>query len=175
LYRAAALILILLAGAAVFVVAWPGREPVHALQTPEVRAAPEVFEKARSQGGPGGAATGRTPVEREVKIGDFEPPEHVPEYDILEERPDRREGARAARLLIDTTSRSQEDFTLIARDLKARYSDYDAVSAEFTDTEDLLDYNGGALIFNTYKGVDYMGYIFGPPNDEGYYVMAAEE
>jgi hypothetical protein len=167
LYRRAAVILALLAIAAVFVAAWPGQEPVRALQTPEVRPAPEVFEKARGQGGPGG--------EGEVKIGDFEAPERVPYYEILEERPDERDGARAARLLIDTRSRSEEDFTLIARDLKARYSDYDAVSAEFTDTEDLLDYNGGALIFNTYEGVDYMGYIFGPPNTDGYYVTAAEE
>ena len=60
---------------------------------------------------------------------------------------------------MDTRSRSQEDFTLIAQDLKARYSNLDAVSAEFMDTEDLLDYNGGALIFNTYEGVDYMGYL----------------
>ena len=46
-------------------------------------------------------------------------------------------------------SRSEEDFTLIARDLKARYSNYDAISAQFTDTSDLFDYNGVALIFNT--------------------------
>lgn len=165
--------MVLLAGAAVFVAAWPGQEPVHALQTPEVRTAPEVFEKMRNTGG---AGSGRAPGAGEaIKIGSFEAPERVPEYEILEERPDRRVGARAARLLIDTRSRSQRDFTLIARDLKARYSDYDAVTAEFTDTEDVLDYNGGALIFNTYKGVDYMGYIFGPPNDEGYYVEAAEE
>ena len=169
------MILVLLAGAAAFIAAWPGQEPVQALQTPEVHTAPELFEKTPGRGGPDGAATGRAPGAREVKIGDFDPPERVPEYEILEERPDRRGGARAARLLIDTTSRSQEDFTLIARDLKARYADYDAVSAEFTDTKDLLDYNGGALIFNTYEGVDYMGYIFGPPNDEGYYVMAADE
>jgi hypothetical protein len=165
-------IVVLLAGAAVLVAAWPGQEPVHALQTPEVRTAPVVFEKI---GNPGSAESGRAPGAGEVKIGDFEAPERVPEYEILEERPDRREGARAARLLIDTRSRSQKDFTLIARDLKARYSDYDAVTAEFTDTEDVLDYNGGALIFNTYEGVDYMGYIFGPPNDEGYYVKAADE
>jgi hypothetical protein len=168
LYRTAAAILALLAIAAILVAAWPGQEPVRALQTPEVRPAPEVFEPARS-------TTTRRAGEDEVKIGGFEAPERVPYYEILEERPDERDGARAARLLIDTRSRSQEDFTLIARDLKARYSDYDAVSAEFTDTEDLLDYNGGALIFNTYKGVDYMGYIFGPPNDEGYYVQAADE
>lgn len=174
MYRKVAVILALLAGAAIFLATWPGQEPVQALQTPEVRPAPQVFEKARSTDGPEGVATGRAPGADEVKIGDFEAPERVPEYEILEERPDRRDGARAARLLIDTRSRRQEDFTLIARDLKARYSDLDAISVEFTDTEDLLDYNGGALIFNTYDGVDYMGYIFGPPNDEGYYVEAAE-
>jgi hypothetical protein len=168
-------ILVLLAGAAVFVAAWPSQEPVQALQTPELQPAPEVFEEERSTGDTGGAVTGRAPGADEVKIGDFDPPERVPYYEILEERPDERDGARAARLLIDTTSRSQEDFTLIAQDLKARYSNLDAVSAEFTDTEDLLDYNGGALIFNTYEGVAYMGYIFGPPNQEGYYVKAAEE
>lgn len=172
MYRKVAVILVLVAG--VFFVAWPGQEPVRALQTPEVRPAPEVFETARGQEGGGGTAVERKPGAGELKIGAFEAPERVPDYEILEERPDERDGARAARLLIDTRSRSQEDFTLIARDLKARYSDLDAVSAEFTDTEDLLDYNGGALIFNTYDGSDYMGYIFGPPNMDGYYVKAAE-
>lgn len=173
MYRIVAVILVLVAGAGVFLVAWPGQEPVRALQTPEIRTAPEVFETSRSPEG-GGRAAERRPRAGEFKIGDFEAPERVPEYEILEERPDERDGARAVRLLIDTRSRSQEDFTLIARDLKAHYSDLDAVSAEFTDTEDLLDYNGGALIFNTYAGSDYMGYIFGPPNTDGYYVKAAE-
>ena len=57
---------------------------------------------------------------------------------------------------------------------------------EFTDTEDVLFYNddpitrdlleyyGGALIFNTYDGADYLGYIYGPPNMDGYYVKAVE-
>jgi hypothetical protein len=90
------------------------------------------------------------------------------------------------RLLIDTRSREEEEFVLIARDVKSRYSDYDAVSVEFTDTEDVLFYNddpltrdllvyyGGALIFNTYEGVLYLGYIYGPPNLDGYYVKAAD-
>jgi hypothetical protein len=34
-------------------------------------------------------------------------------------------------------------------------------------TRDMLDYHGGALIFNTYEGVDYLGYIYGPPNWTG--------
>jgi hypothetical protein len=105
---------------------------------------------------------------------------------VLEKSTDGREGARAARLLIDTRSREEEEFVLIARDLKFRYSDYDAVTVEFTDTEDLLFYNddpttrdllayyGGALIFNTYDGVQYLGYVYGPPNMDGYYVKAAD-
>ena len=80
----------------------------------------------------------------------------------------------------------EEEFVLIARDLKARYFDYDAVSVEFTDTEDLLFYNddpitrdllayyGGALIFNTYDGVYYLGYVYAPPNMDGYEVSAAD-
>jgi hypothetical protein len=113
-------------------------------------------------------------------------PNHVPDYEILEEKADGRDGARAVRLLIDTRAREEEEFVLIARDLKVRYSAYDAVSAQFTDTEDVLFYNddaltrdllayyGGALIFNTYEGVDYLGYIYGPPNMDGYYVKAAD-
>jgi hypothetical protein len=93
---------------------------------------------------------------------------------------------RVARLLIDTRSRGEEQFVLITRDLKSRYSDYDAVSVEFTDTEDVLFYNddprtrdllsfyGGALIFNTYDGASYIGYIYTPPNMDGYYVRAAD-
>jgi hypothetical protein len=109
-----------------------------------------------------------------MRIGSFEKPEQVPEYEVLESLPADRDGAHAARLLVDTRSRSEEDFTLIARDLKARYSDYDAVSAEFTDTSDVFDYNGAALIFNTPAGAYYIGYIFGPPNTRGYYVTSAE-
>lgn len=169
MYRKAAVILALVAGAGVFFATWSGQEPVRALKMPEVRQAPEVFEVAR-----GAATVERTPDAGDLKIGDFEAPERVPDYEILEERPDERGGARAARLLIDTRAREEGDFVLITRDLKARYSDYDAVTAEFTDTTDVLGYNGGALIFNTYDGADYMGYIFGPPNMDGYYVKAAE-
>ena len=170
MYRTAAVILAL---AVVFFAVRPADEPVRALQSPKVRPAPEVFE------------IGRAP-EEELKIGSFEVPGRVPDYEVLEETLHEREGASAARLLIDTRSREEDEFVLIARDLKARYSDLDAVSAEFTDTEDmlfyngdeltrdLLDYHGGALIFNTYKGAGYLGYIYGPPNMDGYYVKAAD-
>lgn len=182
MYRIAAVILVFIA--VVFFVARQAGEPVRALQKPEVHAAPEVLEKV---GGPQGkTAPGPAADESELKIGDFEAPEHVPDYEILEESSDERDGARAARLLIDTHSREEEEFVLIARDLKSRYSDFDAVSVEFTDSEDVLFYNddpitrdllkyyGGALIFNTYEGADYLGYIYGPPNMDGYYVKAVE-
>ena len=81
---------------------------------------------------------------------------------------------RAARLLVDTRARSKADYELIAQDLKARYAEYDAVTAEFTDTETVLDYNGAALIFNTMQGSTYMGFLFGPINDKGYYVRPAD-
>jgi hypothetical protein len=150
-----------------------------------VRPAPEAFETAGGPSARGGIAVERAPDEGNLKIGGFEKPARVPDYEVLEEKIDERDGARAARLLIDTRSREEKDFVLIARDLKARYSDYDAVSAEFTDTEvlsyngdaitrDALAYYGGALIFNTYDGSTYLGYIYGPPNMEGYYVKAAD-
>jgi hypothetical protein len=175
-YRAAALILAIVV---VVIAVRLGEEPVRAIHKPEVRPAPEAFE---TMGATGGSASD----EGEQKIGDFEAPEYVPDYEILEKSLDAREGAIAVRLLIDTRSRKEEYFALIARDLKARYSDYDAVSVEFTDTEDLLfydedlvskdllPYHGGALVFNTYDGALYLGYIYGPPNKDGYYVSAAD-
>ena len=177
MYRAAALILVLVA--VVFFATQLAEEPVRALQKPEVRPAPKVFEPAAGAVGPG-------PDGGDLKIGDFEAPERVPDYKVLDKSLDTRDGARAVRLLIDTRSREEEYFVLIARDLKSRYSDYDAVSVEFTDTEDVLFYNddpltrdllvyyGGALIFNTYEGAYYLGYIYGPPNMDGYYVKAAD-
>jgi hypothetical protein len=177
LYRAAALILVLVA--VVFFATQLAEEPVRALQKPEVRPAPKAFETAAGAVGPG-------PEGGNLKIGDFEAPERVPDYEVLEKSLDTRDGARAVRLLIDTRSREEEEFVLIARDVKSRYSDYDAVSVEFTDTEDVLFYNddpltrdllvyyGGALIFNTYEGALYLGYIYGPPNLDGYYVKAAD-
>ena len=184
MYRAAALILAFVA--IVFLAVRFAQEPVRALQKPEVRPAPEAFETAGASDAEGEDAGGPAPDKGELKIGDFEAPEHVPDYKVLEESPDSRDGARAMRLLIDTRSREEEYFVLIARDLKSRYSAYDAVSVEFTDTEDVLFYNddpqtkdlltyyGGALIFNTYDGALYLGYIYGPPNMDGYYVRAVD-
>ena len=184
MYRAAALVLALVA--VVFFAARLAEEPVRALQRPEVRPAPDAFETAGASGAQGGDAVGAGSDGGDLKIGDFEAPERVPDYEVLEKSLDSRDGARAVRLLIDTRSREEEHFVLIARDLKSRYSDYDAVSVEFTDTEDVLFYNddpitrdllayyGGALIFNTYDGVYYLGYVYGPPNMDGYYVKAAD-
>jgi hypothetical protein len=159
LRRAAVLVL----GAVAVVLLWrAGEAPVQALETPELRQAPEVFEEPLS-----------TAERAEIQtIGSFERPERVPTYEILEELPTGRAGARSARLLVDTRSRSQADLTLITRDLKARYALYDLVSVEFTDTSVVLDYNGGAVIVNTPVGSRRAGFIFAPPN-EGYYVVAA--
>ena len=184
MYRAVALILALVA--VIFFAARFAEEPVRALQKPEVRPAPAAYETAGVSGAQGGDAAGTGPDGGALKIGDFETPERVPEYEVLEKHLDTRDGARALRLLIDTRSREERYFVLIARDLKSRYSDYDAVSVQFTDTEDVLFYNddpltrdllvhyGGALIFNTYEGAYYLGYIYGPPNMDGYYVEAAD-
>jgi hypothetical protein len=184
LYRAAAGILALVA--VVFFAARLAEEPVRALQKPEVHPAPKAFETAEASGAQGGDAVAQGPDGGDLKIGGFAAPERVPEYEILEESTDGREGARAVRLLVDTRSREEEEFVLIARDVKSLYSDYDAISVEFTDTEDVLFYNddpitrdllayyGSALIFNTYDGAYYLGYIYGPPNMDGYYVKAAD-
>ena len=182
MYRVAALILALVA--VVFFAARFAEEPVQALQKPEVRPAPEAFSKA--SGAQGEDVVGSGTDVGDLKIGSFEAPERVPEYEVLEESFARRNDVRAARLLIDTRSREEEEFVLITRDLKSRYFAYDAVSVEFTDTEDLLFYNddpitrdllayyGGALIFNTYDGVYYLGYVYAPPNMDGYEVSAAD-
>jgi hypothetical protein len=114
--------------------------------------------------------------EREdLRLGDFEPPQYAPEYEIFEEQPVERYGAKTARLLVDTRARSEEDYALIARDIKSEYAALDAVSVEFTDTADALSYNGRALIFNTPCGSDYLGYIHHPPNNEGYHVIATQD
>ena len=184
MYRAVALILALVA--IVYFAVRLADDPVRALQQPEVRPAPEAFEPLGASGTEARDPGGAVPDAGDQKIGNFEAPGHVPDYKILEESLDRRDGARAMRLLIDTSAREEEYFVLITRDLKSRYSDYDALSVEFTDTEDLLFYNddprtrdllayyGGALIFNTYDGALYLGYIYGPPNTDGYYVTAAD-
>ncbi len=114
--------------------------------------------------------------EDEIRIGDFEPPEEeVPEYEIIEENPVERDGAEAVRLLVDTQARSEEDYTLITRDIKSRYAELDAASIEFTDTTGTLSYNGGAAIFNTPCGSDYIGYVYRPPNNEGYRVTVDKD
>ena len=97
----------------------------------------------------------------------------MPAYEILEESQTGSGDVRSARLLVDTRARSQEDFTLITRDLKARYAGYDFVSVEFTDLSVVLDYQGGAVIVNTPVGSRRAGFIFAPP-DKGYYVRAAD-
>jgi hypothetical protein len=186
LYRVAAVILTFLV--VLFAVRF-AEEPVRALQRPDVRPAPEAFETVGASGERGSAAVGPASDTGHQKIGNFEVPEFVPDYEIIQKNLDARDGAHAVRLLIDTSSRREEDFVLIARDLKSRFSEFDAVSVEFTDTEDLLFYNGdpddpvtsdllnyygGALIFNTYDGALYLGYVYGPPNTDGYYVSAAD-
>jgi hypothetical protein len=165
--RAAILVLIL--AAAVLVVWRPGEQPVRALRAPEVRAAPDILRVARSSSGDGGGSE----RSRVVRIGSFERPENVPQYRILEKTPTGSHGARAAWLLVDTRSRSREDFTLITRDIKARYADYDVVSIEFTDTSEVLDYLGGAIVFNTLVGAERAGFIYASPNS-GYIVRVAE-
>jgi hypothetical protein len=71
----------------------------------------------------------------DLRLGAFEPPEYVPEYETVDEQPVDRYGAEAARLLVNTRARSEEDYALIARDIKSDYAALDAVSVEFTDTE----------------------------------------
>ena len=66
---------------------------------------------------------------------------------------------------MDTRTKSEEGYALIARDIKARYSGYDAVTVKFTDLSvEGLPYNGGALIFNTPCGALVLGYVYGSPN-----------
>ena len=113
-------------------------------------------------------------VSDRVRIGAFAAPESVPEYEVVEEQPAGGDGTCAVRLLADTRSRSRADYVLITRDLKVRYADYDAASVEFIDLSATLDYLGGALIFNTPEGADFLGYTRFLPNPEGYVVSAAE-
>ncbi len=150
---------------------WAGDGPVRAVASPEVRDAPEPFaaEDVAAKG-----EEVRTPELASVRIGSFERPEEVPEYEILDERRNQRDGARGAWLLVDTRSRSEEEYALITRHLKARYARLDAVSIEFIDLTQTLRYNGAAVIFNTPAGVSYIGYVYGPPSTKGYYVRAAD-
>lgn len=112
--------------------------------------------------------TGRT------RIGSFEAPEKVPEYEVAEEQPAGGDGTCAVRLLVDTQSRSKADYALITQDLKVRYTDYDAASVEFVDLSATLEYLGGALIFNTTEGASFLGYTRYLPNSDGYVVSAAD-
>ncbi|MCA1606893.1 MAG: hypothetical protein LC775_15810 [Acidobacteria bacterium] len=119
---------------------------------------------------------GRSP-DGSARIGDFVRPDSVPGYEIFDLPVDQeragREGARVAELLVDTRTKSEADYALIARDIKVRYSGYDAVMVEFTDLSvEGIPYNGGALIFNTPCGALSLGYVYGPPNTDGYVVAA---
>ncbi len=112
-----------------------------------------------------------------ARIGNFIPPDSVPGYEIFELTVDKeragREGARVAELVVNTRTKSEAGYTLIAREIKARYSGYDAVMVEFTDLSvEGIPYNGGALIFNTPCGALSLGYVYGPPNTNGYVVAA---
>ncbi len=111
-----------------------------------------------------------------IRLGDFEPPEEeVPPYEILEEKLVESDCVRAVRFLIDTPATSEADYTLIAREIKHEYQDFDAASAEFTDTAGNYSYNGVAVIFNNTRGARFVGYFHHPPSNEGYYVSAAED
>ncbi len=117
------------------------------------------------------------PEKEEWRIGDFTPPEEdaVPAYEVLEEEQVRQDCAEAVRLLVDTRARDKAGYTLITRDLKSLHKELDAVSVEFTDTKGTFSYSGAALIFNTSAGAQFIGYSYGAPNDEGYYVSVADE
>ncbi len=160
-----------------------GEEPA-AVEKAAGRAAEQTDEANQAKGRAAGTAVEEPTMESrcyrekedEIRIGDFEPPEEdVPEYEIIEETPVERDGAEAVRLLVDTIARSEEDYTLITRDIKSRYAELDAASIEFTDTTGVLSYNGGAAIFNTPCGSDYIGYVYRPPNNDGYRVTVAKD
>lgn len=108
-----------------------------------------------------------------VRVGSFKRPEEVPGYELLEETSTEADGARSAQLIVDTRSRGREDFTLITRDLKARFAGYDVASVEFTDTSEVLDYHGGAIIVNTALGARNAGFYYAPPS-EGYLVRVVD-
>jgi hypothetical protein len=153
--------LVLLSLAALSVVSCAGG-PVATVERPEGRFAPEIITRSSA-------------VESaEIKIGDFEKPEGVPEYEVIERREIRRDGVKAARLLVDTKVETEADYELIARDIKSAFASYDAVSAEVTDTSEGFDYDGAILVFNTPEGSYYMGFYYSPPSNLGYIVDVAE-
>ncbi len=139
---------------------------VSAVEPPEIRPAPEPYVVVRSS-----YVNPRVP---DVRVGGFERPHGVPDYEILQTDRSEHHGASGAALVVDTRATSERDLTLIARDIKARYADLDTVSVEFIDSESFLDYRGGALIFNTAAGAYYAGFVYGPPNNKGYLVNAAD-
>jgi len=154
--------------AALFVVfVWlTGDLPVSAVEPPELRHAPEPYVYVKS--------TYVAPDPPDVRIGGFERPEGVPGYEVLQTQKSERNGAHGATLIVDTRATTERNLTLIARDIKARYADLDSVSVEFIDSENFLAYTGGALVFNTAAGVYYQGFVYGPPNNKGYLVNAAD-
>ena len=153
--------------AACATVLWPlGDGRVSAFEPPDLRSAPEPYVAVRSDY--------VIPDPPDVSIGGFDWPEGVPDYEILQTNRSERNGARGATLVVDTRATTERDLTLVARDIKARYANLDSVSVEFIDSEDFLDYRGGALIFNTAAGVYFQGFVYGPPNNKGYLVNAAE-
>ena len=159
-----ALIAALVAVGAAFL--WPPGGGVSAVEPPELRPAPEPYVAVRSNY--------VTPDPPDVSIGGFRRPDNVPDYQILETYRSERNGARGVTLTVDTRATKEVDLTLVARDIKARYADLDSVSVEFIDSKDFMDYRGGALIFNTAAGAYFQGYVYGPPNNKGYLVNAAE-
>lgn len=152
---------LLLAMAAPAVLTAPDSEPVRAVVQPEVRAAPDLVRIARP---PTRSENGK------VRIGGFDRPDWVPGYEVLSEEPAPNRDVRATRLLVDTGIGNAAGLELITRDIKARYAGHDAVSVEFIDFDESFDQQGAALIFNTPAGVDFMGYFYGPPSTDGYYV-----
>ena len=144
-----------------------GGSRVSAVELPELRPAPEPYVAVRSNY--------VAPDPPDVKIGGFDRPDDVPEYEILETHRSERNGARGATLTVDTRATTERDLKLVARDIKARYAGLDSVSVEFIDSDDFLDYRGGALIFNTAAGAYFQGFVYGPPNNKGYLVNAADQ
>ena len=158
-------------------------------RTPENQAGASTANSARAEEDGTTAASTTIPMppttekrscpaeDGEYRIGGFEMPEEgtVPPYEILEEEQVEQDCAEALRLLVDTRVRDKAGYTLITRDLKSRHKNLDAVSVEFTDTKGTFSYSGAALIFNTSAGARFIGYSYGAPNDEGYYVSVADE
>lgn len=160
----ATLAALLVAGAVLLWLAANGR--VSAVESPDLRPAPEPYVVVPS--------TYVKPHPPDVRIGGFDRPDGVPDYEILQTDPNESDGTRGAALIVDTRATRERDLTLIARDIKARYADFDTISVEFIDSESFLDYRGGALIFNTAAGAYYAGFVYGPPNNKGYLVNAAD-